>query len=425
MNERSGRKCGAKRTLTTNAAFLTWTRAAVTLLAVVLSTAACAAEGPLTSERAATVTMRFLTPATVQSLVVEVTGPGIDPAVVLNIPVGTDTVATGALTLPSGSGRRFVVTAVDTAGVQTHRADTTIVLQPGTNPSLAMRLAPLPSTLGITVTFGGVRLVVPDTSTLVLDVGDTTTIVAYAIRANGDTVPADSLLWASDNPAVAIATQGLVTAIRSGSVGVTVSFGGAANRVGVLVNGAVVQYSQTVLATANVFGYGLTTPAPGGGGGGTLAPSFPLPTEARWVEVLATGLIGPDAAPRWSPDGECCTATNITSHGPISGWLGIPLPLVGVFLPSGDISQLSPTDPIPFNGGEDLSLLQYAPGLRQIFFIGDGRTGTGVGAVQRFVVPAGASRLVIGFADAWVFQGLPGWYDDNSGMLAVTMTIRP
>jgi len=211
-------------------------RLAVALLAWV-ALEGCTADGPLEGGRMSTVTMRFLTPATVKSLVVEVTGPGISPAVVMNIAVGADTVATGSLSLPSGSARRFVVTAVDTAGVHTHRADTTVTLQPGANPNLAMRLDPLPSSLGITVTFGGVRLVVPDASTRILSLGSTATIVAYAIRANGDTVSADSLTWGSSNPAVAAATSGgSVTGVRTGAANIAVSYRGASARIPVTVS---------------------------------------------------------------------------------------------------------------------------------------------------------------------------------------------
>ncbi|HEY3242752.1 MAG TPA: hypothetical protein VGM03_05305 [Phycisphaerae bacterium] len=39
------------------------------------------------------------------------------------------------------------------------------------------------------------------------------------------------------------------------------------------------------------------------------------------------------------------------------------------------------------------------PGLRQPFFIGDGLTGTGSGAVQQFLVPDGATRLFLGTID--------------------------
>jgi len=207
----------------------------VLALVVAVGVVACSADGPLGGGRVSTVTMRFLTPATVKSLIVEVTGPGIGPAVVLNIPVGADTVATGSLTLPSGSARRFVVTAVDTAGVQTHRADTTITLQPGATPNLAMRLTPLASTLGITVTFGSVRLTLPDVSLQTLFAGDSLAVGAYAVLVSGDTVSAASLTWGTSNPAVATVAGGRVRAQRAGFTDITASIGGAAASVKVRV----------------------------------------------------------------------------------------------------------------------------------------------------------------------------------------------
>lgn len=234
-------------------------RIVVVLLGLV-AVEACTGEGPLSGNTVSTVTMRLLTPATVKSLVVEVTGAGISPAVVTNIAVGADTVATASLTLPAGSARRFVVTAVDSAGVQTHRADTTITLQPGPNPSLTMQLEPLTSTLGITVTFGGVQLVVPDTSTRSLEVGGTTAIVAYAIRVNGDTVPVDSLTFGSSNPAVATAaTGGAVTAVRTGTADVFLSYRGAGARIPVSVSAGGSSTAIAIDSTPNEGSSGLIT----------------------------------------------------------------------------------------------------------------------------------------------------------------------
>lgn len=196
---------------------------------------ACAGDGPLPATRTTTVMMRFITPATVRSVVVEVTGPGINPAVVVNLPVGTDTVASGSMTLPAGSARRFVVTAVDTAGVQTHRADTTITLQPGTNPNLRMRLVPLASALGITVTFGGSSVTVTDTTRRVLLRGDSLRITAFARNASGDSIPSQQLGWGSSNPAVATVAAGMVLATRPGTTTIVVSYLGAAVRIPVHV----------------------------------------------------------------------------------------------------------------------------------------------------------------------------------------------
>jgi hypothetical protein len=54
--------------------------------------------------------------------------------------------------------------------------------------------------------------------------------------------------------------------------------------------------------------------------------------------------------------------------------------------------------------------------LRQVFFIGDGLSGSGTGAVQRFVAPAGATRLFLADLD-----GLGQNYD-NSGQFVVVVS---
>ena len=83
--------------------------------------------------------------------------------------------------------------------------------------------------------------------------------------------------------------------------------------------------------------------------------------------------------------------------------------LAGVFLgpntPSGPApAQLSGT-----------SYSSISPGLDQIFFIGDGLTGTGSGTVQTFYVPTGATRLYLGVID-------DGGYYDNTGTIIATIT---
>ena len=50
-----------------------------------------------------------------------------------------------------------------------------------------------------------------------------------------------------------------------------------------------------------------------------------------------------------------------------------------------------------------------------MFFIGDGRTGTGSGQRQKFIVPKGATRLFLAVSDG------SGWYN-NSGEIDATIT---
>jgi hypothetical protein len=90
--------------------------------------------------------------------------------------------------------------------------------------------------------------------------------------------------------------------------------------------------------------------------------------------------------------------------------------LVGVFL-----DDAVPSGPLPpaLNAAATATLATFAPELRQPFFIGDGLTGDGTGAGQRFVVPAGATRLFLGSHDA-----VGGNYN-NVGQFEVTVTSLP
>lgn len=207
----------------------------VTVGALALTSLGCASEAVSSAERFAQVTLNFLTPATVRSVAVEVSGPGLAPPVVKNIAVGSDSTARATFELPAGAGRRFVFSAFDSTGVTTHRADTTIAVAAGTNPALAVRLQPLIGALGVTVTFVGAQVSVADTSTRRLLPRDTVRISASGVRASGTTVPADSLEWGSSDPSVATVVGGLVTAVRPGTTSVSVSYRGAAARVGIVV----------------------------------------------------------------------------------------------------------------------------------------------------------------------------------------------
>ena len=75
--------------------------------------------------------------------------------------------------------------------------------------------------------------------------------------------------------------------------------------------------------------------------------------------------------------------------------------------------------------------MNFAPLIGQVFFIGDGLTGTdaanvGSGSTQTFQVPTTATRLFLGFADAFnnfstSGGGSPGAYGDNFGSLSVNI----
>ncbi|PZR76560.1 MAG: hypothetical protein DLM73_02110 [Chthoniobacterales bacterium] len=128
------------------------------------------------------------------------------------------------------------------------------------------------------------------------------------------------------------------------------------------------------------------------------------------------------------PDGDSGTFRSLfhlfdsTNGGPENGIAGLNAPansLVGVFLRS--------SAPVP--GGSPAPFFNFAPGgnvpgnidytslqptIAQPFFIGDGRTASGI--PQRVNVPAGATRLFLGTMDG------SGWFN-NSGSFSVTITL--
>lgn len=131
-------------------------RLIVSAVIAILAGTACRGESISAPTELARLLVNALTPATMSELIVEVSGPDISPPLSVNIEVDSTGFAAGSLTVPAGSGRRIVVTAVDTAGIVTHRADTTLTLQPGSLTSLGLVLRPLPAVVGLTITFAAV-----------------------------------------------------------------------------------------------------------------------------------------------------------------------------------------------------------------------------------------------------------------------------
>jgi alpha-tubulin suppressor-like RCC1 family protein/sugar lactone lactonase YvrE len=177
-----------------------------------------------------------------------------------------------------------------------------------------------------------------------------------------------------------------------------------------------------VSGQANIFGSGhAVAPDPGGGGGGVLPPMVALPDGIGRIVTFpsVTGFVGwsDDQSRSNGPDGDSYGPTGISSYDGISGIQSDNLFfLVGVFL-----TDAEPADPAPpslnFAGAENFTNL--SPMIGQVFFIGDGLTGTGSGTLQTFQIPDNATRMYLGFADAWNFSSSPGQYDDDWGSLDV------
>jgi len=124
--------------------------------------------------------------------------------------------------------------------------------------------------------------------------------------------------------------------------------------------------------------------------------------------------------------------TNFSSIGPFSGihLTDFQGPLVGMFL--ADTLPVSPPAALRFyasnnsDGGIQTDFLALAPQIGQVFFIGDGLTGTGTGSIQTFYVPDDATHLYLGYLDNCKAPNntTPSCYSDNVGSLNVTARLQ-
>lgn len=185
-------------------------------------------------------------------------------------------------------------------------------------------------------------------------------------------------------------------------------------------SGTVVQ----VLGTANIHAAGHSAAlAPGGGGGGDIPQGVAVPPGTKSFKVLAASgeIAVTNVAATITPDGENAPGTlNVSAFKGVSAF-GFPKAgcLVAVFLPNAE-----PRDPAPaalFTTSSTGDFTELSPALGQVFFVGDGLTGHGAGTMQKFNVPAGATRLFFGIADAPGQSGQPGGFADNSGAFSITI----
>ena len=138
--------------------------------------------------------------------------------------------------------------------------------------------------------------------------------------------------------------------------------------------------------------------------------------EALYFAATGSAVFAPgdDAS---GPDGD--VPKDVFAVGGISGFVGLGAALVAVFLDDA-IPAFGPPAALDFSAaGLGTSFTDLAPELGQVFFVGDGLTGTGTGARQRFVAPAGATRVFVGVMDGAIPGGAPGYYTDNVGSYEV------
>jgi hypothetical protein len=214
--------------------------------------------------------------------------------------------------------------------------------------------------------------------------------LGLAACGDGDAPPASDAPRRSSSPAAPVATEG-----RLGR-------------------------PETVPARANIFGAGRNRPpAPGGGGAGVLPTGWRLPDGADRVVTIpaATGRVTPivGSAPRNGTGGDRTGPTDVTSYGGISG---IVHRRNGMFLTGVFLSDDAPAEHAPprldFTSRDRFDSL--SPQIGQTFLAGSGRG-------RSYRVPSDATRLFLGFADGYLYDGAPGWYGNNRGKLTVTVEL--
>lgn len=144
-----------------------------------------------------------------------------------------------------------------------------------------------------------------------------------------------------------------------------------------------------------------------------------------FVSFTATGLV--NNAPGFGyfpPDGDVSSNTEHLT-GAENGMSDVFAPLnslMGVFLGPDDPSLTSAPPTLDFFApGPGINFTVLAPELKQVFFIGDGVTDSAIS--QRFVVPAGATRLFLGPMDGYEWNNNDGSFEvDVSSSCDVTPT---
>jgi hypothetical protein len=115
--------------------------------------------------------------------------------------------------------------------------------------------------------------------------------------------------------------------------------------------------------------------------------------------------------PLRGPDGGALSPHIVGAENGISDVNAPISSLIGVFLDAGQPDLSVAPGALDFSTiGLDFTVL--SPELKQVFFIGDGLTSTGV--TQSFVAPSGATRLFLGTMDG-------GEWSNNPGSLSVEL----
>ena len=170
----------------------------------------------------------------VATLVVTVTGAGIAPPLVYNMPI-VGGGANGSITVPVGAARTILAEAFDTSGVVIFSGSTTVNVVAGTNPTVSFLLTSGVGTIPITAVVGSVTITLAPAGGSVR-AGRTLALVPTVRDALGNVVAGPVVTFATDRPPIAWSSAaGVVTGLDAGTATITATSLGAATNAVVIV----------------------------------------------------------------------------------------------------------------------------------------------------------------------------------------------
>jgi hypothetical protein len=215
------------------------------LATVALTLVACErpTDPPIDPEPGRLAVSANVTAMNIETMVVTVTGPGIDKALVFNMEIKTETdgrkVASGTILIPAGSDRKLELDAYDLNQIKTHHGEKTIsAVKPGSdNGSLSVVLLPIAGGQPVTAEFGiYVVTITPASWTPIVGGQQTFTATVKDNKGNPITIDSAKLKWATADPSVfSIDGSGLAKALKLGSGTVVATYEGFAGTASVTV----------------------------------------------------------------------------------------------------------------------------------------------------------------------------------------------
>jgi hypothetical protein len=213
-----------------------WRRAAAfaAVLAAVPLDVGCRSEHSTGPERTAGLAelhvIANVAATTIATVVVQVSAADIQAPLVFNLTLENG-VASGVLRIRAGSARTIAVGAFDDAGLETHRGERTVDVQPGTdNRTVSITLFPIVGTQPLELWLGTFAVTISDVPAT-LRVGERATLSATVSMTTPEgliPVPGAVVGWATATPGTLAVDpeEGVATGVRPGQGTVAATYGG-------------------------------------------------------------------------------------------------------------------------------------------------------------------------------------------------------